>query len=88
MVTGQIYKDPKHMNCSEMEPQYVCVACLNTSEGTTQEKPPLPQLPEQTVIPPQPMEKQPPRSPQKDTKVNQLFKKCLWSDPPGRYCYK
>ena len=90
MVTGQMYCDPKHIDCSAMEPQYVSVACPNTSEGKTPERPPLPQCRAQTVIPPQPTEKQPLLAPKKDevsTKLNLIFKKCLWSDPPGRYCY-
>ena len=87
MVTGQMYRDPKQMDCYEIEAQYVNVGCPKISAGKTPEKPPLPQLP---VIEPQPTEKQLPQAPEKNvvsTKLHQPFKKCQWSDPPGRYCY-
>ena len=84
-----MYRDPKQMDCYEMEAQYVIVGCPNISGGKTPEKPPLPQLP---MIHLQPTEKQLPQAPEKDevsTKLHQPFKKCQWSDPPGTcsYCY-
>ena len=86
VVTGQIYRDPKHMDCYEVESQYVSVGCPNISDGKTPEKPPLPQLPVNTSIHPETTEKQLPQAPEKDkesTKMNQPFKKRQWSNPPG-----
>lgn len=88
VVTGQMYRDPKHMDCSEMETQNISVECLNTNEEKPSEKPP--QLPAQMIIPPQPTENQQPQASKKAevfTKLNPPFKKYQSSDPPGSHCY-